>query len=170
MSNYDFHRNSAVFSLGECTYKEACLREGLNKKSYRMYKFRTKIRNTKGMPKSKRYTKTSRIIDLLKFNELPQLINIIKGDMSFVGPRPFIVGEKLPPGTIDPKRYLLKPGATGLAQITHGRFVSHKKKLECDNIYYDNLSFWFDFKIVFNTPNRIVTDLVFYLKSLKSKD
>lgn len=145
---------------------EACLREGLNHKTYRMYKLRTKIRNTHGMPKSKRYTKTSRIIDLLKLNELPQLFNILKGDMSFVGPRPFIAGEKLPPGKINEKRYLVRPGATGLAQITHGRVVSHTKKLECDAIYYNKLSFWTDLKIVLKTPALIISDFYYYLKNL----
>ncbi len=125
-------------SLGECTYKEAVLREGANRKTYRMYKFRTKIRNTKGMPRSKRYTFTSRLIDSLKLNELPQLINILKGDMSFVGPRPFIAGEKLLPGKISEKRYLVKPGATGLAQTQFSDFLSHKDKLKYDEIYYDN--------------------------------
>jgi lipopolysaccharide/colanic/teichoic acid biosynthesis glycosyltransferase len=91
------------------------------------------------------------MVDKLRLNELPQLFNVLKGDMSLVGPRPFIPGDTLPIGEISYKRYLLRPGLTGLAQINSPRTISHKKKLEYDIIYYDNLSFKNDLKIILKT-------------------
>ena len=116
-----------------------------------MYKFRTKKHNWENLPYRERYTKVSWTIDRLRLNELPQLFNVLKGDMSLVGPRPFIPGEKLPPGEISPKRYLVRPGMTGLAQVNGGRYLTHKEKLKYDVIYYDNLSFKEDFKIILKT-------------------
>lgn len=153
------------FSMGKCRYKEEFLREGLHNKSYTMYKFLTKIKNNDEAPLEKRYTKASRMIDVLKLNELPQLINIIKGEMSFVGPRPFIVGEKLHPGKISEKRYLVRPGVTGLAQVKYGQSLTHKQKLLCDEIYYDNLSFWLDLKIVLNTPYFVLKNYINYIRN-----
>ena len=153
------------FSLEEFSFRENKFREGLNRKPYRMYKLRTKVPNSSLLPKEKRYTKISRIIDLLKLNELPQLFNVLRGEMSFVGPRPFLVEEILPSDKISEKRYLVRPGTTGLAQIVHGRVVTHKTKLKCDEIYYDTLSFWTDLKIVFGTPYLVIKDLFFYLKT-----
>ena len=116
-----------------------------------MYKIRTKK-----LPDNKDFTKLSFIIDKLRLNELPQLINVIKGDMSLVGPRPFIPGDKLPKGKISDKRYLVRPGITGLAQVNGGRSITHKKKLEYDEIYYDNLSFKTDFKIICKTISLLL--------------
>lgn len=129
-------------------------REGLHKKPFYMYKFRTRIYDTSSLWGRK--TKLSKFIDDYKFNELPQLFNILIGDMSFVGPRAFIVGETLPGYEISEKRYLVKPGLTGLAQVSGGNFLSHKKKLEYDVIYYDNLSFLLDLKIILKTPFAIL--------------
>ena len=111
-----------------------------------MYKIRTKK-----LPDNVEFSKISRLIDKFRLNELPQLINVLIGDMSIVGPRPFIPGDKLPNDKISEKRYLVKPGITGLAQVNGGRFISHKEKLKYDVIYYDNLSFVMDLKIVIKT-------------------
>ena len=111
-----------------------------------MYKIRTKK-----LPENKEFTKISYYIDRFRLNELPNLINVIKGDMSLVGPRPFIPGDKLPSGKISKKRYLVRPGITGLAQINGGRSITHKDKLKYDIIYYDNLSFMLDLKIILKT-------------------
>lgn len=126
-------------------------REGLHKKTFIMYKYRTKVINNTGIPE---YTKVSSIIDKLRLNEILQLFNILKGDMSFIGPRPFIPNDNLPPGTISEKRYLVKPGITGLAQVNGGRYITHKEKLKYDVIYYDNFSFRQDMKILFLTIKR----------------
>lgn len=129
-------------------------KEGQYHKIFIMYKFRTSLPKPEGHDE-KIYTKLSRIIDKSKLNELPQLINVIKGDMSLVGPRPFIPGDStLPDDKIDEKRYLVKPGLTGLFQVMDGG--THKDKLECDIYYYDNLSFWLDLKIILKTPVAII--------------
>lgn len=133
-------------------------REGKNKKTYIMYKFRTKALDSDGHTFSNTYTKVSRFIDKTRLNELPQLFNILFGQMSFVGPRPFIPGESDKfKDIIDPKRYMMRPGVTGLAQINGGRSISTKTKLKYDVEYYDNMSFWLDLKIVFITIGELLT-------------
>lgn len=139
------------FELGLPIHNEIREREGLHKKTFIMYKFRTKKLNPKGLKFDDQYTKLSHKIDHYRLNELPQLFNVLKGDMSLVGPRPFIPGDKLPPGEISPKRYLVRPGMTGLAQVSGCRLLTHKAKLEYDVVYYDNLSFKTDVKIIVKT-------------------
>lgn len=141
--------------LGLPIYNFKREREGLNKKIFIMYKFRTKTKK-QTYSKKDEYNTVPRIIDKLRLNELPQLFNVLKGDMSIVGPRPFIPGEKLPEGKISEKRYLVKPGITGLAQINGDRMISHKQKLKYDEIYYDNLSFKLDLVIFLKTPIAII--------------
>ncbi len=143
-------------SLGFPLFNYRREREGKNKKTYIMYKFRTKYKDQQGCTDHDKYNNVSRVIDKLRLNEILQLFNILKGDMSFVGPRPFIPGDKLPPGDISPKRYMVRPGVTGLSQINGGRFLSHKEKLKYDEIYYDNLSFMLDLKIILMTPIAII--------------
>lgn len=131
-------------------------RLGKNKKPFYMYKIRTRVYD-KDFNSS--YTKVSKIIDKLGLNELVQLFNVLKGDMSIVGPRPFIKDEKLPEGTISEKRYLVRPGITGLATVNGGIYLSHKKKLLYDEIYYDNFGFLQDFKIVLKTPFAFIKQI-----------
>ncbi len=144
-----------LINLGLPLHNEVRLREGKNKKSFVMYKFRTKKLNSSNLPPRDRYTNFSRIIDRLRLNELPQLFNVLKGEMSIVGPRPFIPEETLPIGKISKKRYLVRPGMTGLAQVSGGRALTHQKKLEYDIIYYDNLSLKNDIRIIFKTIKQI---------------
>ena len=122
-------------------------REGKNKETFIMYKFRTMINNNLLNDKD-RITKVGRILRNTSLDELPQLFNILKGDMSIIGPRPFIVGETLPDDFIDSVRYTVRPGMTGYAQIHGKRKVSHKRKLQYDVWYAKNLSFKFDVKIL----------------------
>lgn len=136
-------------NLGKPLFNLIKEREGLNKKTFIMYKFRTKI-----VCKETKYTKLSYFFDKFRLNESPQLFNILKGDMSFIGPRPFIPNDILPEGTISKKRYLVRPGITGLAQINGGRYLSHKEKLKYDIIYYDNFSFKQDITILIKTFTR----------------
>lgn len=138
-------------------------REGLNKKPYVMYKFRVMDFNYSAK-REERMNKIGKFLDICKLNELPQLFNVLKGDMSIVGPRPFIPGDSLP--TEPPKeRYLVRPGMTGLAQVNGGIFISHNKKLEYDVIYANNVSFWLDLKILIKTPFKIISDYVLIMKS-----
>ncbi len=143
--------------LGLPLFNHRRQKEGQNHKVFTMYKFRTSLPKDAGS-NEKKFTKITRIIDYSRLNELPQLFNILKGDMSFVGPRPFIPGdETLPNDKISEKRYLVKPGLTGLFQIK--KSGTHKEKLECDVYYYDNLSFMLDLKIVLKTPGALIMKL-----------
>lgn len=149
-----------VIDLGFPIYNRQRLREGKGKKTFVMYKLRTKTKPTKENGYTEEYTKISRVIDKFRINEIPQLINVLKGDMSLVGPRPFIPGEKLPEGKISPKRYMVKPGLTGMAQVNGGRAITHKQKLKYDEIYYDNLSFMTDLKIIVETIIELVFGII----------
>ena len=139
-------------------YNRLRKREGKNKKTFTMYKIRTKVYPCEENGYTESYTKVSKLIDRLRLNELPQLINVLKGDMSLVGPRPFIPGEELPEGEIDPKRYKMRPGLTGLAQVNGGRAISHKQKLRYDVEYYDNMSLWLDLKIIMKTLRLLISN------------
>jgi lipopolysaccharide/colanic/teichoic acid biosynthesis glycosyltransferase len=131
-------------------------REGKNKKTFIMYKFRTKALDPDGTTNSNTYTKVSRFLDKTRLNELPQLFNVLFGQMSLVGPRPFIPGDSDKfKDIIDEKRYLVRPGMTGLAQINGGRAITSKEKIKYDIEYYDNLSFWLDLKIIVITICQI---------------
>ena len=143
------------FDLGLPIHNEIREREGLNKKTFIMYKFRTKKLKVLRVPNQSDFTRVSAVIDKLRLNELPQFFNVLKGEMSLVGPRPFIPGDDLPEGEISPKRYMVKPGITGLAQVNGGRGITHQKKLECDVEYYDSISFKEDAHIVFKTIANI---------------
>ena len=146
-----------IIDLGFPLYNLLREREGKNRKPYVMYKFRTKVIDSDGTTKSNTYTKISKIIDKTRLNELPQLFNVLLGQMSLVGPRPFIPGESDKfAGMIDEKRYLVKPGITGLAQINGGRWITTKEKLRYDVEYYDNLSFKLDLKIILITIKQIL--------------
>ena len=145
-----------IIDLGFPVYNRLRKREGKNKKTFVMYKIRTKTIPTKANGYKEEYTKLSRIIDRFRLNEIPQLINVIKGDMSLVGPRPFIPGDELPDGRISEKRYKVRPGITGLAQVNGGRAITHKAKLKYDEIYYDNLSFKMDLRIILKTIYGVI--------------
>lgn len=131
-------------------------REGKNKKPFYMYKIRTRVYDELG---NSSYTKISKFIDKTGLNELPQLFNILKGEMSFIGPRAFICNEALPKGEISPKRYLVKPGIMGLAQSLGGRSLGYQKTLECDEIYYDHFGFRQDVKIFFTSIISIIKNI-----------
>ncbi len=141
-----------LFSTQHIFYKQK--RDGLYKRSFWMYKFST-MKDIEGIYEE-RTTKATRIIRKLGLNEIPQLLNILKGDMSFVGPRPFITGEKLPsyPSEIF---YTVKPGIVSLA-ISHGRrVVNHTKKLKYDEQYAKNVTFKQDIIIVIKSIKVLIT-------------
>lgn len=148
-----------VINLGLPLFNQKRYREGLYKKKFLMYKFRTKKIDSDHLPRIDRYTRLSYLIDKLKLNELPQLLNVLLGHMSFVGPRPFIPDEKLPKGKIDEKRYLVRPGLTNLSFVEKNGVVTHEQKLLSDVIYYDNFGFVQDFMIFIKTPIYIIKRL-----------
>ena len=102
-----------------------------------------------------RLSSTSRLLRSTSLDELPELFNIIKGDMSLVGPRPLLVKYLDYYNSFEMRRHEVRPGLTGLAQV-HGRAtVSWKKKFEMDVAYVDNISFLTDTKIVLLTVKKI---------------
>lgn len=129
-------------------------RVGKNKQVFTIYKFQS-MKDLKG-DYYKRTTKTTRILRNIGLDELPQLFNILKGDMSFVGPRPFIENEKLPPEKIDDIMYSVLPGVTGLASAMGRRTVGHHQRLLYDYEYARKLSFLLDIKIIILTIKVLI--------------
>jgi lipopolysaccharide/colanic/teichoic acid biosynthesis glycosyltransferase len=108
------------------------------------------------LPDSERLTPMGRIVRKTSFDEIPQLINVIKGDMSLVGPRPLLV-EYLPLYSEEQlRRHEVKPGITGWAQIKGRNSLSWEEKFKLDVWYVDHLSFVFDLKIVFLTIKKVL--------------
>lgn len=145
-----------VINLGFPIFNQRRYREGMYKKKFLMYKFRTKKMDVDNLPRKERYTRCSCLVDKLKLNELPQLFNILFGQMSFVGPRPFISDEVLPEGKISNKRYYVRPGLTNLAFVSTDKVLTHKQKLLYDIEYYDNFGFKQDLLIFLKTPISII--------------
>ncbi|NLP44124.1 MAG: sugar transferase [Peptococcaceae bacterium] len=130
-------------------------RPGLHGKPFFIYKFRTMTdeRDEKGelLPDEKRLTKTGKLIRKLSLDELPQLFNVLKGDLSLVGPRPLLM-EYLPLYTPEQaRRHEVKPGITGWAQVNGRNALSWEDRFKLDVWYVDNRSFWLDLKILFLT-------------------
>ena len=134
-------------------------RPGKDEKLFRIIKFKTMTdeRDQDGnlLPDRQRLTKAGRLIRSLSIDELPQIINVLNGDMSFIGPRPLLV-RYLPYYTDREKlRHSVRPGISGWAQI-HGRnLLSWDDKLEYDAYYAENVSFLLDLKIFFATVLKV---------------
>lgn len=125
------------------------IRAGLNSKPFVLYKFRTLKESN--LPLSQRSFVLGNLLRLSSLDELPQLINVLKGDMSFIGPRPLPI-EYLP--LYDAKqrqRHLVKPGITGWAQVNGRHSIPWKDKFDYDLYYIQHVSFWLDFKIALKT-------------------
>jgi len=136
-------------------------RPGLHSKIFKVIKFKTMTdecdSDGKLLPDSKRLTKVGKIIRSLSIDELPQLINVLKGEMSFIGPRP-LMPKYLPLYTKEQlRRNNVRPGITGWAQVNGRNLLSFTKRFEYDVWYVDHLSFLLDIKIVFMTIYKICT-------------
>lgn len=134
-------------------------RPGKNGKIFIIYKFRTMndARDINGnlLPDEDRLTKIGKLIRASSLDELPQLFNVLKGDMSFIGPRPLLV-EYLPLyNNTQRKRHLVKPGITGWAQVNGRNAISWEEKFEYDVWYVENLSFLLDMKILWLTVVKV---------------
>ncbi|PHS07659.1 MAG: lipid carrier--UDP-N-acetylgalactosaminyltransferase [Kordia sp.] len=130
-------------------------RPGKNEKIFMVIKFKTMNDKKDGkgnlLPDSVRLTKLGAFIRKSSLDEIPQLINVIKGDMSLIGPRP-LLPEYLPLYSKEQKkRHIVKPGITGWAQVNGRNAISWKKKFEYDVWYVENISFMLDIKIFFKT-------------------
>lgn len=134
-------------------------RPGKNAKIFRVIKYKTMTdeRDADGklLPDAQRLTKIGKIVRSLSIDELPQLFNVLKGDMSFVGPRPLLV-KYLPLYSKEQmRRHDVRPGITGWAQVNGRNAITHTKKFEYDVWYVDNLSFLLDVKILFLTIKKV---------------
>ena len=136
-------------------------RPGMHQKIFSILKFRTmNNKKDKGgnlLPDAERLTGLGRLIRSSSCDELPQLINVLKGDMSFVGPRPLLIEYLSLYNEEQKRRHDVKPGITGWAQVNGRNAISWKKKFEYDLYYVDNISFLFDMKIMYITIKKIVT-------------
>lgn len=135
-------------------------RPGKDQKAFKIIKFKTMTdeRGPDGqlLPDADRITPFGRIIRQLSIDELPQLINVLKGDMSLVGPRPLLF-KYIPLYSEDQlRRHEVRPGITGLAQVNGRNAISWSKKLEFDVKYVDNVVFLEDIKILFKTIQKVL--------------
>lgn len=135
-------------------------RPGKHGKIFKLYKFKsmTDERGPDGklLPNERRITKAGKFLRSTSLDELPQLINIIRGDISIIGPRP-LLEQYLPLYSPEQaRRHDIRPGVTGWAQV-HGRnAISWTKKFELDVWYVDHVSFWVDMKILFLTALKVL--------------
>lgn len=130
-------------------------RPGYNEKIFKLYKFRTMTdkRDEKGnlLPDSERLTKFGSMLRSTSLDELPEMFNILKGDMSLIGPRPLLV-EYLPYYTEEERlRHSVRPGLTGLAQVSGRNYLAWDKRLARDVEYVNHISFIMDVKIIIKT-------------------
>lgn len=135
-------------------------RLGLCGKPFTLYKFRTMndVRDSRNsvLPDSERLTRFGKILRSASLDELPELWNVIKGDMSLVGPRPLLV-EYLDRYTPEQaRRHEVKPGITGWAQVNGRNALTWKEKFALDVWYMDNMSFWLDVKILAMTVWKVI--------------
>ena len=135
-------------------------RPGLNGEIFHVYKFRTMAdtRNEKGelLPDEVRLTSFGKLLRKLSLDELPQLWNVLKGDMSFVGPRPLLV-EYLPLySKRQAMRHNVRPGITGWAQVNGRNAITWEQKFEYDVWYVENQSLWLDIKILILTVKKVL--------------
>lgn len=134
-------------------------RPGLNCVNFDMIKFRTMIdaydKDGKPLSDDKRITNFGKIVRSTSLDELPSIWNVLKGDMSIIGPRP-LLKEYLPLySERHSKRHHIKPGITGWAQVNGRNAISWNEKLELDIWYIENKSFWLDIKILFLTFKKV---------------
>lgn len=134
-------------------------RPGLNEKIFTMYKFRTmtdeKDENGELLPDSVRLTKFGRMLRSTSLDELPELFNILKGDMSIVGPRPQLVRDMVFMSVEQRQRHSVQPGLTGWAQVNGRNNVTWEEKFSLDLDYIEYISFDKDWKIIFMTIAKV---------------
>ncbi|MUP41046.1 sugar transferase [Christiangramia aestuarii] len=135
-------------------------RPGKSGQSFNIVKFKTMTdaRDESGMllPDAKRLTGVGKFVRKTSVDELPQLLNVLKGDMSFVGPRP-LLPQYLPLYSEEQmKRHEVRPGITGWAQVNGRNAISWTKKFELDVWYVHNISFLLDLKILFKTIQKVL--------------
>ncbi|NQT81105.1 MAG: sugar transferase [Candidatus Aminicenantes bacterium] len=135
-------------------------RAGESSKTFYLYKFKTmkdlKDKNGSLLQDKERLTKVGRFLRIISLDELPELLNVLKGDMSIVGPRPLLVEYLDRYSPEQARRHEVKPGITGWAQINGRNAITWEEKFEHDVWYVDNRSLWLDFKIIFITLIKVI--------------
>jgi len=135
-------------------------RPGKDGKIFKMYKFRSmsdkRDENGELLPDKMRLNKFGRILRSTSLDELPEFFNILKGDMSFVGPRPLLVKYLEHYNSFENRRHEVRPGLTGLAQVNGRVALPWKKKFEMDIEYVDNVTFLMDLKIFLLTIKKVL--------------
>lgn len=134
-------------------------RPGLNEKIFTLYKFRTmtdkRDENGELLPDSVRLTKFGQLLRSTSLDELPELFNILKGDMSIVGPRPQLVRDIVFMTSKQRQRHTIMPGLTGWAQVNGRNGVTWEEKLSLDLAYIEDVKFLVDWKIIFMTVIKV---------------
>lgn len=134
-------------------------RPGLNGKIFKMYKFRsmtdTKDENGNLLSDEERLVKFGKLLRMTSLDEIPEFFNILKGDMSLIGPRPLLVSYLSRYNEEQTRRHEVRPGISGWAQINGRNTISWEEKFKFDIEYVDNVSFLLDLKIIFLTIKKI---------------
>ena len=135
-------------------------RPGLNNKIFQMYKFRTmtdkKDKDGNLLPDSERLTKFGKFLRSTSLDEIPELWNVLKGEMSLVGPRPLLVSYLSKYNKYEKRRHEVRPGITGWAQINGRNNTTWADRFKNDIYYVENLSFMLDIKIIIQTFLKVV--------------
>lgn len=136
-------------------------RPGKDGKIFKLYKFRSMItkKDKEGnlLPDEERLTRFGRYLRASSLDELPEIINILKGDMSIVGPRPLLVKYLNRYNKFQKRRHEVRPGITGLAQVNGRNALSWEKKFQYDVWYVDHVSFFLDVKIILQTIKVVLS-------------
>ena len=149
-------------------------RPGKNAKLFSLIKFRTMVdrKDNNGilLPDSLRITKTGKFMRLYSIDELPQLINILSGKMSFVGPRPLLAKYIPLYSPRQARRHEVKPGLTGWTQVNGRNNLAWEQKFELDVYYVENLSFFLDLEIFFKTIPKVLGSAGVMVVGRKNQD
>ncbi|WP_373056215.1 sugar transferase [Zunongwangia sp. H14] len=135
-------------------------RPGKDGKIYNIVKFRTmnekRDKNQELLPDAERLTKTGKIVRKTSIDEIPQLWNVLTGDMSLIGPRPLLPEYLALYDEFQKRRHEVKPGITGWAQVNGRNTITWEQKFKLDVWYVDHISFFLDLKIIFKTINKVL--------------
>lgn len=135
------------------------IRPGKNEELFKLIKFRSmtneKDANGNLLPDEMRLSGYGRFLRASSLDELPELINILKGDMSIVGPRPLLVRDMVFMSPEQRRRHCVSQGLTGLAQVNGRNGITWEQKLEYDLQYIENITFWGDVKIILKTVQKV---------------